>query len=58
MKRIISSESPACMTEGWLLQNITAQLNQCHEKMNQHPLWREDYVKLAYMAVKKPLLKK
>ena len=30
--------------------NITAQLNQCHEKMFQHPLWGEDSVKLAYIV--------
>ena len=30
--------------------NITAQLNQCHGKRWQHPLWREDPVKLAYLA--------
>ena len=31
--------------------NITAQLNQNHEKkMSQQPLWREESVKLAYMA--------
>ena len=30
--------------------NIIAQLNQCHEKMCQHPLWGKDFVKLAYTA--------
>ena len=32
------------------IQNITAQLNQCNEKMCQYSLWGEDFVKLAYMA--------
>ena len=30
--------------------NIIAQLNQCREKMRQHPLRGEDSVKPAYMA--------
>ena len=40
--------------------NVTAQLNQCCEKMHQHPLW-EDTVNLAYVAriaARKPLLRK
>ena len=38
----------------------TAQLNQCQEKMCQHPLWREDCEAGLYdrISFKKPLLRK
>ena len=49
MERTISSESPACVTEEWLLQTSLLNRTNAMKKMSQHPL-REDSVKMAYIT--------
>ena len=44
----ISSEFPACVTEGWLLQTSLHNWTNVVRKICWHQLWGEDSVKLAY----------
>ena len=39
--RIISSATPACVTEGWMLQTPMQNWTKVVKKICQHPLWGE-----------------